>query len=273
MNVHFYCPHWGSEDLPFHAFLRQVKDAGYTGVEMSLPLIPAQKKEILDQLAAHNLLLIGQHWETTDLDFNTHCLNYEKRLRNLAEAQPQCINSQTGKDHFSFTQNIALIQLAQTISAETGVPVIHETHRGKFSFAAHITRTFLEELPDLQLTLDISHWCNVAESFLSDQEENVRAAIQRTLHIHSRVGYPQGPQVNDPRAPEWQEALAVHLNWWDQIIAHRQSQAAASFSITTEFGPPPYLPVFPYTGQPVANQWEINVFMKNMLNERYNKAT
>ena len=273
MNVQFYCPYWGSEYLPFNDFLQKVKESGYTGVEMSLPLIPEEKAAIIDQLAAHELLLIGQHWETTDQDFNTHCQNFEKRLRNLAVAKPQFINSQTGKDYFSFAHNKTLLQLAQKVSTETGVPIVHETHRGKFSFAAHITRLFLDDMPDLRLTLDISHWCNVAESFLSDQEENVEAAIRCAAHIHSRVGYTQGPQVNDPRAPEWQEALAVHLNWWDRIIAQQQNQGATTFTITTEFGPPPYLPVFPYTGQPVADQWEINVFMKKLLDARYNKLT
>jgi hypothetical protein len=37
----------------------------------------------------------------------------------------------------------------------------------------------------------------------------------------------------------------------------------------TEFGPPHYLPALPFTRQPVADQWDINVYMMKTLRERY----
>ena len=40
-------------------------------------------------------------------------------------------------------------------------------------------------------------------------------------------------------------------------------------TILTEFGPPDYLPTLPYTRQPLANQWDINVFMLKELKKRY----
>ncbi|GAB1483119.1 hypothetical protein MASR2M78_19350 [Treponema sp.] len=51
-----------------------------------------------------------------------------------------------------------------------------------------------------------SRWCTVAESYLEDQKEAVDAALSRTDHIHARVGFPEGPQVGDPAAPEWEES-------------------------------------------------------------------
>jgi len=39
----------------------------------------------------------------------------------------------------------------------------------------------------------------------------------------------------------------------------------------TEFGPIDYLPSLPYTRQPVANQWDINIFMLQLLRKRYSK--
>lgn len=35
-----------------------------------------------------------------------------------------------------------------------------------------------------------AHWVAVAESFLEDQSEAVKLAIERADHIHARVGYP-----------------------------------------------------------------------------------
>ncbi|MGA0557970.1 sugar phosphate isomerase/epimerase family protein [Larkinella sp. VNQ87] len=263
MPIQFFAPAWGNT-LPFDVFCRNVKAAGYDGVEMALPFEPDEKAAILASLAKHDLTLIGQYWQSLEADWDEHARHYEKYLRHLAEARPLFINCQTGKDFFSFDQNRRLIELADRIAAETGVKIIHETHRGKAFFAAHITRDYLQKMPGIRLTLDISHWCNVHESLLADQPEAVALAIQHTDHIHSRVGHPEGPQVNDPRAPEWAETLAAHLNWWEQVVAlHRKNRTV--LTVTTEFGPATYMPVLPYTQMPVTSQWDVNVFMMNLL--------
>ena len=40
-------------------------------------------------------------------------------------------------------------------------------------------------------------------------------------------------------------------------------------TILTEFGPPDYMPTLPYTRQAIANQWDINVYMMQILRKRY----
>jgi hypothetical protein len=120
----------------------------------------------------------------------------------------------------------------------------------------------------LRLTLDISHWCNVHESYLGDQDETVTLALNRTDHIHARIGHPEGPQVSDPRAPEWKQAVETHFAWWDKIV-ERKKKEGKLMTILTEFGPPDYMPTLPYTRQAVANQWDINVYMMEILRKRY----
>jgi hypothetical protein len=269
MKLLFFCPRWGQEQVEWDVFSQRVKQAGYDGVEASLPFDEKGKALILNSLQKNGLQFIAQHYETIDKTFELHYKQYEERLLNLAGAKPLFINTQTGKDYYTFEQNAQLITLAGTISKDTGIKVVHETHRGKFSFAAHIASMYFKKIDDLRITLDISHWCNTAETFLHDQQEAVDLAISRTDHIHSRVGYPEGPQVSDPRAPEWEEALDFHLQCWDKVVAIKQKENAAYLTITPEFGAPPYLPLLPYTQQPVASQWDINIFMMNLLKERY----
>ncbi len=269
MTINFFCPRWGCEHLPFATFLDRVKAAGYDGVEMSLPLEEEERSNMLVLLAEYKLLFIAQHWETVDADFATHKKNYTMRLRNVAVPQALFVNSQTGKDYYTKSENRELMQVAAKVSQQTGVQIIHETHRGKWSFAAHITRRYLQKYPDIQLTLDISHWCNVAESFLHDQAEAIDLAMTHTQHLHARVGYIEGPQVPDPRAPEWKEALNIHLAWWDKIVAMKKAAGVQRFTITPEFGAPPYMILLPFSQQPIANQWDINLYMMQMLRERY----
>jgi sugar phosphate isomerase/epimerase len=267
MNIQFFCPSWGNT-LPFDDFCRRVKDTGYDGVEMALPFEERDKQAQLNSLAKHGLALIGQYWQSHERDPDEHARNYEKYLRNLLAGKPVLINCQTGKDYFTFAQNQRLFELAARLAAESGVRILHETHRGKALFAAHITRDYLAKLPNLRLTLDISHWCNVHESLLADQAEAVGLALERTDHLHSRVGHPEGPQVNDPRAPEWKDALDAHLGWWDKVVAAHQ-KSGAPLTITTEFGPTTYMPALPYTQQPVADQFGINAHMMALLKKRY----
>jgi sugar phosphate isomerase/epimerase len=261
---------WGSESLSFETFCKNASEAGYDGVEMALPLDDGPRtRAIIQALEENGLQLIAQHWETADADIERHIDLFRQRLEWQASARPEFINSQTGRDWFSFEDNQRITDAADEVSKRTGIKIVHETHRGKFTFCAAQTRRFLLANPDLRLTADFSHWCNVSDSLLEDQGEAVAAAIGRADHMHARIGHPEGPQVTDPRAPEWEPALSAHLAWWDAIIESRRSEGAERFTITPEFGPVPYMPTLPFTNQPVADQWAINAQMMNLPKERY----
>ncbi|MCK5442661.1 MAG: sugar phosphate isomerase/epimerase, partial [Maribacter sp.] len=94
--------------------------------------------------------------------------------------------------------------------------------------------------------------------------------LNRSQHIHARVGFAEGPQVNDPEAPEWQKALNRHLDIWEKVIRKKWTESNRPFTITSEFGPPNYMPTLPYTRLPVADQWKANVFIMKALKERMN---
>ncbi|HKO80056.1 MAG TPA: hypothetical protein VJU78_06670 [Chitinophagaceae bacterium] len=267
--IQFFCPRWGQEHETYDAFCRKVKEAAYDGIEAPVPFDAGERKEQVNALAKYDLLLLGQYYQSFEKDFATHTINYEKHLRHLLDAKPVKIDSQTGKDYFSLEQNKELFELAKNLSAEYNIPIAHETHRNKALFAAHSTKFILERVPDLPITADFSHWCAVAESLLEDQEEATALACRHAIHIHARVGHEEGPQVIDPRAPEWEKQVHAHLQWWDAIIAHQQKSGASIMTITPEFGPLPYMPSVPYTRQPLASQWEINIHMMQLLKKRY----
>ena len=268
-RLKFFCPRWGSEGLGWDEFLAQVREAGYNGVEFAVPgdADPADIEAVLEKMERRGLLAILQHYDTREADFGRHRRAFEQWFAKVAPFSPYKLNSQTGRDIFSFEENLTLIELAGAFGQSRGVAVLHETHRGKFSFAAHVTRPYLQALPGLQITLDASHWVCVAESYLEDQAEAVELALSRTEHIHARVGHPEGPQVTDPRAPEWRPALEMHMRWWDRV-AERKRARGEELSVTMEFGPAPYLVHLPFTNQPITSQWEVNAELMRLLRER-----
>lgn len=248
-------------------FASKIKQAGYDGMEVWWPTDEKNRAELLEVLNKHKLqvgFLVG----SGEKDFQKHLDQFQQNLSAAAKAKPVYINCHSGKDFFSFEQNKQFMDYTEKINKETGVPIYHETHRGRILFAATIARQFIEKVPSLRLTLDISHWCNVHESYLSDQEETVALALSRTDHIHARIGHPEGPQVSDPRAPEWSDAVKAHFSWWDKVVETKRKEGKR-MTFLTEFGPADYMPTLPYTRQAVANQWDINVHMMEVLRKRY----
>lgn len=223
---------------------------------------------MLTALKDNGLELIAQYYHSFESDFNENEQSFRRYMEYYCSEKPYLINTQTGKDYFTFEQNAQLFSLADDLEKKHGVRICHETHRSKALYAAHVSAKYFERLPFLKITADFSHWCCVAESLLADQKEAVNLGCSRALHIHSRVGHREGPQVSDPRASEWTDELNAHLVWWDKIESNAKARSQV-LSITTEFGPPPYLPTLPFTRQPVTSQWEINNFMKELLHKRY----
>lgn len=269
MKIKFFCPRWGSEKIPWNEFCEKVKAAGFHGIETPVPLNDFEKKEIAYQLKKYHLSLIGQYYQSFEKNFAENVKNFKTHLENIASLQPSLIDSQTGKDFFSLKENKELFELAEAVSKERGILIAHETHRNKALFAAHITKQLLIENPGIYITADFSHWCNVSESLLEQQQEAMQIAICRTVHIHARVGHAQAAQVSDPRAPEWEVELKAHLAWWDQIVECRAAKGADLLTITPEFGPIPYMQTKPFSNEPLADQWDINVYILNLLKDRY----
>jgi hypothetical protein len=182
---------------------------------------------------------------------------------------PLHISAQTGREYFTEEQIEDCLQCCSEVSKSTGIPIYQETHRNKWAYAAHVVYPFLKKYPDLPLTLDVSHWFCVSESYLEDQSLAVEEAIKHARHIHARVGHPEGPQVWEPAAPEYSEALEAHLKIWDQWIQTRIDDGATSCTITPEFGPPPYMVFANRPGTSQQEQWRLNKWTKSLLEERY----
>ncbi len=269
MEVKIFGSTWGSE-LPLPETLVRIKEAGYHGVEMLVPEKEDERKLLKEQLADLNLELIA-----LQILFGTHgqaqMEEIDQQFPVLLSMDPLFINSHSGKDHFDFDENYKILRHCEALSTKHQLPIYHETHRGRFAFSAKSTHHYLERMPELKLTADFSHWCCVSESLLEDQEHFLTKAIVHSKHIHARIGHAEGPQVSDPRAPEWERETTRHWKWWDEIVSQLKLQDGAPLTVTPEFGPPNYMPTLPFSRNPVADQWELNLFMKQEFLNRYGK--
>jgi sugar phosphate isomerase/epimerase len=276
LQIRYCCTYWGSEKDTPDVFVNKVLLAGYNGIEIFLPSLKDKFTEafieevegVMNKNA--DFLFIAQHIVAVENSSIDDYINkVKKNLTELSAFQPSFINAHTGKDYFSFDDNCRLIEAALNISNKTGIRILHETHRGRFSYHAASLLPYLQKFPEMELVGDFSHFCTVSESMLEEQEEMIQQIIPHIAHIHARVGHEQGPQVNDPFAPEWENHFKIFEKWWEAILQHKEQKNTQTFSITPEFGPLPYMPSMPYTKQPLSNQWDLNIKMMHHLKIRY----
>jgi sugar phosphate isomerase/epimerase len=266
MQLLFTKANWERSELSVRDFVRLCAETGYDGTEIYLPARPESTSEIREWHEAAGLKIVS-HIATEGANADEHLRSLEQRYRRAAELQPLFINSHTGKDHFSFADSLRIFEAGERLVAEHGVPLLHETHRGRALFSAPAALAFLREIPQLRLTADFSHWVCVHESDLSDQPEALAAAMQAAGHLHARVGFDEGPQVSDPRNPAHAVWLERFTGWWQTILDLRRAEGREWFTITPEFGPEPYMPLAGASPQPVGDAWEYNRWMHRYLRE------
>ncbi len=269
MEIKILSPLWGHEHRDLTSFVDQIKEAGYDGIDTWVPSEAAQRKLLYDHLQQEEMCIVTHQHAAAGADFHAFKLSFREQLELCAEPGPILINSHTGRDYFSFNQNTELIEIASDFSARTGILVCHETHRGRFGYSPQMIQEFFNMQTPFSLTADLSHWVCVTESMLEHFGATLKETIRRSRCIHARVGFEEGPQVPHPGAPEWQYALDHFLGWWDAIVAASAQAGVTYLPITTEAGPQPYMPSHPYTNSPVADQYEVNTWMKDLLHNRY----
>jgi sugar phosphate isomerase/epimerase len=251
-------------------YCAKAKKEGYDGIEIWWPLEKKEQDELFASLKNHDLE-VGFLCAGSDSNYQKHFDQFVQMVDGAAKEtvqRPLYINCHSGRDYFSYEQGKTFIDHTTALAKSTGLKICHETHRSRLLFASPVARHYMETIPELRITFDVSHWCNVHESLLEDQQETVDMTLQRVDHIHARIGHAEGPQVNDPRAPEWDHAVKAHFTWWDKVVEIKK-QKGEILTVLTEFGPPDYMPTLPYTRQPLADQWAVNAYMMQLIRSRY----
>jgi sugar phosphate isomerase/epimerase len=244
---------WGM-DGTLEEDLARIAAAGYQGFEYDLPAAPEAQDRLREAKEAAGL----RSFALIATEGPDHLASFERGLEGAVRAGADHVSSCSGADHMSRGEALFLLECALELERRVGIPVAHETHRRTTLFTPWDTAALVEALPGLRLTADYSHWCCVTERMLEDQQHHIDLCRERVVHVHTRVGFPGGAQVNDPRAPENLPYLERHEGWWREIVAARHAAGAESLSFDPEFGPPPYyMPTAPFSGEPVADLWEV----------------
>jgi sugar phosphate isomerase/epimerase len=265
MKVLILAPQWGFEHLHFEDFIIKIKAAGFGGIDTWIPEQPNERQDFTRLLREYQLPVVCHQHQARGDNINEFCKSFKYYLNLCLECEPILINSHSGRDYFDINEQLKVIDVAEEFAIKNNIRVVHETHRGRLCYSPYNAKQLFDLRAEMKVTADLSHWVCVTESYLEHCADIVDQTISRTEHIHARVGHPQGPQVPDPRATEWQYATEVFMNWWMRILDYKRMAGNETFTITPEFGPPPYMITNPATEEPLADQFELNCFIKDLI--------
>ena len=240
---------WGM-DGTIEQQITRIAEAGYDGVEIGRlgeSISVTKLTTLLEQNNLKTILSAGIAQRE----------NLRSQLQMMAAYHPLKIGLQSGLDYMTPHEGCQFLEDCLQIEEEIGIPVAHETHRGRLFYTPWATAFYLTQFPTLKVVADFSHWVNVCERLPDDQQDALQLACTRTIHVHGRVGYEEGPQVPDPSAAEYSTQLNWHENQWRSIWQMQKTAQVKYFTFTPEYGPPPYLHTLPHTGVPVENLWDV----------------
>ena len=240
-----------------------VRTQGFDGVEASLADIgwyQDRGQSFLRNLRDHQLsYIVGLYSDWDDYEgspqarhtLEQHSAQLQDQLCSvlaLRSPAPVHINIHGGSDRLPAATAAEFFRSASAFIADIGIPssrVSFETHRGRCLYSPWPTAMYLQQCPDLNLTLDLSHWVLVTESLLdSKQDKNwlESEVIPRVCHVHARIGSPQQSQLKVGDCKDTREAQYFqHCRLrFEEIWKLCRRKGCETF--TVEYGPPPYAP-------------------------------
>lgn len=181
------------------------------------------------------------------------------------------VNAQVLDQYTVGTEAIAglkgLIQQAE----EVGIPFYVETHRGRVTQDLLRTAEYVQALPKLRLTNDLSHYIvasGIGEEGADAVTEDLFAKLlQRTSSIHARVS--SGNQVQVDIGQHGEHPMVAHFaKWWREGISSWVQTAGEgeSFPFVCELGPASYA-VVRQDGKEISNRWDQALVFKKIAEE------
>ncbi len=215
--------------------LRMIADAGFDGINADWQ-DRAQTLRLARLLKSHGLqaeavclpLTVDDLKPALELAAETgvHHLNIHPmaRLRRIEDCVP-------------------ILEGWQRLAEEVDFPVYVETHRDRMTTDLFFVLDLLDQLPDLKLVGDLSHFLVGREFAWPVSEENhghIHRVLENCWALHGRVASREQVQI-EIGYPHHRPWLDLFLGWWDYAFRSWQRRAApdATLAFVCELAPSP----------------------------------
>jgi hypothetical protein len=192
------------------------------------------------------------------------------------------IAAETGLKHLNLQPNVRprtikecmpILEGWTRLAEQVNFPVYIETHRDRMTTDLYFTLDILDQLPNLKLLADLSHFF-VGREFSEPVSEENHRLIERILDncwaMHGRVASREQVQI-EIQFPHHKKNVDLFKRWWRYGIEswRQRADANAKFVFTCELGPQPYA-IAGADGKDLSDRWADSLVMRDLIKGVWN---
>lgn len=243
----------------------RIAAAGFTGVLGSVP--PPADRPAWRRLLERHRLAFGA------MAFPARPADLDPVLQDARDFGAAYVNAQVLDGFVVGDAAVDLLRGLGRRAEGAGVPFFVETHRGRVTQDLLRTLDYVGRLPDLLLTVDLSHYVVAGELAAPSPaaEEAFAALLARTGTIHGRVS--NGEQVQVDVGDGSRGPVTHFRRWWAAGMRAWRAKARPGdvLPFVVELGPPGYAITTP-EGREVSDRWEQALVLRRVALECWAEA-
>jgi hypothetical protein len=268
LKFHVFQSLWAMGRLPFGSNqewslaerFEKLVEGGFDGID--IPWTPVLESAE----AVEHALGIGLPYGLTCFPTSVEALEELVGIFGVFDPGPLYLNIQPARRAFAVDEGAFYLREWIRVGEAAGFRVLIETHRDRMTTDLRFTLQLLDEVPEMRLVADLSHFL-VGQEFawpVRDEDHDlIRRVLQRSDMFHGRVASREQVQI----AITWEhhrQWLDLFLGWWEEGFRLWRERAAPDHDLifVTELGPPDWYAITGPDGAELSDRWAESLLLK-----------
>jgi hypothetical protein len=270
MELRVYRNLWGTSGSWRDVFTR-LDAEGYDGAEIWTPS-EVEKSDFIGAAWPAGFEAVPILW-LQDSSPEEQLTHFDREWSFWDSRDVRLVNLIVGSDRWPLARTLGFIEKILKRVEGRSPTFSFEIHRSASLFHPSVLDAVLAAFPDIPLTLDLSHFVLVSERLVDPDTDALGRWAENCVHLHTRVGTEETPQVADPRHPESAAYLDAFERWWDMVWSAQRRRGLTVSSLTPEYGGDPYLPRLPVARTPLCDLDELCAWQAARHRSRFGLST
>jgi hypothetical protein len=260
----------GQEERPMEENFRMTSEAGYHGLCIDPAVDEIEKSLALKPLFdAYGLKCMVNAFPYTVEEL-------KPILEMSAELNACLVNVIGGVMPLTVAKGVPVVHQWMRDARDTGMELLFETHRDCTLNDLHYTLQLIEQVPEMRLCADLSHYVIDREMSLPLREFDqaaIHTILERSDCFQGRVSNAEQIQVpiGFPQHKPWVDQFRI---WWEEGISmwRARNDEGARLIFLCELGPPHYA-ITNAQGLELSDRWEEALLIRSWVEGIWEKLS